>query len=157
MKFLKDYLLFFSVAIFAIFIGSQITEGVLLLPYWQSLSSSDFYSYYNEFGPSIGRFYTILTIVAALIPIFISIYCKMTNSSGLKFSLISSFFAILFVSSFYVYFKGTNELFYQAAFNDDELKNQLVVWGYWHWGRIVIECLSLGFLILSTTKIQYHD
>jgi len=151
---MKQFLLFFSVTIFSVFIGSQITEGALLVPYWQSLSSNNFYFYYNEFGPFIAKFYTVLTIVAALIPIVIAIYCKSINSNALKFALISSFFAILFVSSFYIYFKGTNELFYQAAFNDVELKNELVIWSYWHWGRIFIECLSLVFLILSLIKIQ---
>lgn len=151
---MKKFLLFFLVIIFSIFIGSQITEGVLLVPYWQSLSSIDFYSYYNEFGPSIGRFYTVLTIIAALIPIAIAIYCKSINSNALKFALVSSFFALLFVSSFYIYFKETNELFYQSALNDIELKNELVTWSYWHWGRVFIECLSLVFLTLSLIKIQ---
>lgn len=146
---MKQFLLFFSVAIFSIFIGSQITEGVLLVPYWQSLSSTNFYSYYNEFGPLIGQFYTILTIVAVLIPIVLSIYCKAINSDALKFALISSFFAILFVSSFYIYFKDANELFYQSALNDVELKNELITWSYWHWGRIVMECLALVFLIFA--------
>ena len=151
---MKQFLLYSSIVIFSIFIGSQITEGVLLVPYWQSLSSTDFYAYYNKFGPSIGKFYTVLTIVAALLPIFLSIYCKLINSTALKFALISSFFAMLFVSFFYIYFKGTNELFYQAAFNDMELTNELVTWSYWHWGRIIIEFISLAFLIRSIVKIQ---
>lgn len=151
---MKQFLLFFSVIIFSIFIGSQIAEGALLVPYWQSLSSINFYSYYNEFGPFIGQFYTVLTIIAALTPIVISIYCKLINSNALKFSLVSSFFAVLFVSSFYIYFKDTNELFYQAFFSDIELKNELVIWSYWHWGRVFIECLSLVFLILTIIKIQ---
>ena len=151
---MKKFMLFFSVSIFSIFIGSQITEGALLVPYWQSLSSIEFYSYYNEFGPFIGQFYTVLTIIAALIPIVISVYCKSINSNALKFALVSSFFAILFVSSFYIYFKGTNELFYQAALNDIELKKELIIWSYWHWGRVVIECLSLLFLMLTSIKIQ---
>ena len=151
---MKQFLLYSSIVIFSIFIGSQITEGVLLVPYWQSLSSTDFYAYYNKFGPSIGQFYTILTIIAAAIPIFLSIYCKRINSNAFKYALISSFFAILFVSSFYIYFKGTNELFYQAAFSEIELKDELVTWSYWHWGRIVIEFISLVFLIISFDKIQ---
>lgn len=151
---MKQFLLYSSMVIFSIFIGSQITEGVLLVPYWQSLSSADFYSYYNKFGPSIALFYTILTIIAALIPIFLSIYCKLINSKALKFALISSFFAILFIASFYIYFKEANELFSQAAFSDMELKNELVTWSNWHWGRIVIEFISLFFLIRSLSKIQ---
>jgi len=154
---MKLYLSFFSVVIFSIFIGSQITEGALLVPYWQSLSSADFYSYYNEFGPSIGKFYTVLTIIAALIPIALSVYCKAINSTALKFALISSFFAILFVSSFYLYFKDANELFYQAALSDNDLKNELLTWSYWHWGRICVECLSLVFLILALVSMNKSD
>lgn len=151
---MKAFLFYFSIVIFAIFIGSQITEGVLLVPYWQSLSTTDFYSYYNQYGRSIARFYSVLTISAALIPIAVSIYCKLTNSSGLRFALCSTLFALLFVSSFYLYFKDANDLFYQAALSDADLKKELLTWSYWHWGRIVIECISLFFLILSLIKIE---
>lgn len=151
---MKHFLLFFSVTIFAVFIGSQITEGALLVPYWQSLAAKDFYAYYKAFGPSIGKFYTVLTIMAALIPVFTSIYCKLIRSKALRFALISSFLAVLFVSSFYIYFKGTNELFYQAALSDAALKNELITWSNWHWSRVFVECLSLGFLILALVKIQ---
>lgn len=154
---MKQFLRYFFIAIFSIFLGSQITEGVLLVPYWQSLSLNDFYTYYNQFGPSIGLFYTILTIIAALIPISVSIYCKLTNSKGFNFALISSFFAILFIACFYVYFKDTNDLFYQAALSDVALKKELETWAYWHWGRIVLEIISLIFLILSLIKIQANN
>lgn len=151
---MKQFLLFFSVTLFSIFIGSQITEGLLLVPYWQSLSFTDFYSYYANFGPSIGQFYTVLTLIAAVIPIIISIYCKTIHSNALNFALVSSFFALLFVASFFLYFKEANELFYQAALTETELKKELVVWSYWHWGRVFIECLSLFFLIFTLIKIQ---
>ena len=85
---MKQFLLFFSVALFSIFVGSQITEGFLLVPYWQSLSSIEFYTYYNKFGYIIGRFYTVLTIIAAIIPIVVTVYCKSINSKALKFALI---------------------------------------------------------------------
>lgn len=154
---MKRFLQYSSIAIFSIFIGSQITEGVLLVPYWQSLSPTDFHSYYSEFGPSIGKFYTILTITAVIIPLSLSVYCWLKNSNAIKLALISSFFAILFVSTFYIYFKGTNEMFYQGTLSDVELKSELITWAYWHWGRIVIEFISLVFLILSLIKIQNNN
>ena len=154
---MKQFLRYLCISIFSIFIGSQITEGVLLVPYWKSLTPNEFYSYYNQFGPSIGQFYTILTIVAALIPISVSIYCKRIKSNALNLALISSFFAILFIACFYVYFKGTNELFYQASLSDLELKKELITWNYWHWGRIVLEFISLLFLILTLIKIDSHN
>lgn len=140
------------VVIFSVFLGSQITEGVLLVPYWQSLSSSDFYNYYQAFGPAIGTFYTILTIAAALVPVFLAIYFFRTKSEGLTYSLISCLFAVLFVACFYVYFKDANELFYNAAFDETNLKNELITWSRWHWGRVIIECLSLVYLILAIGK-----
>lgn len=149
---MKSQAKYYLIAIFSIFLGSQITEGFILLPYWQSLSASEFYSYYEKFGPSIGQFYTILTITAALIPIALSIYYMRTKSSKLRYSLISTLFAILFVACFYIYFKGTNELFYQSAFNEEDLRRELVTWGKWHWGRVIIESLSLVFLILAVSK-----
>ncbi len=151
---MKQFLFYSSIAIFSIFIGSQITEGVLLVPYWKSLSSTDFYSYYQQFGPAIGQFYTILTIVAALVPISVSVYCKVVKSKALNLALISSLFAILFIACFYIYFKGTNALFYQASFSEVALREELVKWGYWHWGRILLEIASLVFLMLSLVKIR---
>jgi len=147
-------ILYFAVSIFAIFIGSQITEGVLLVPYWQSLSSSDFYSYYEQFGPSIGKFYTVLTLLALAIPIVFSYYIKSGNAIALRFALLSTFFALLFVGAFFIYFKNTNTLFYEGTLNDNELQKELTVWSYWHWGRILLECLSLSFLIIAIVKYQ---
>jgi len=151
---MRKILSYLSVVIFSIFIGSQITEGMLLVPYWQSLSASDFYYYYNQFGSSIDSFYRFLTITAALIPIVLSIYCWVTKSSALRFALISAIFAIFFVSFFFLYFKDTNQMFYQAAFSDTELQRELVSFSYWHWGRVVFEFISLLFLIFTFDKLQ---
>jgi len=154
---MKLPLLFFLISFFSIFIGSQITEGAVLVPYWQSLSAKDFYSYYNQHGPSLGKFYTILTICAAIIPIATAIYCKSVNSIGFKSAVISSVLAIIFILSFYVYFKGTNALFYQAALSEVDLKRELVHWSYWHWGRIIIELLSLFFLARSFIQLEHTN
>lgn len=142
-------LCFFLIAIFSIFLGSQITEGYLLVPYWKTLSRTEFYEYYTKFGPTIGNFFTFLTIIAALIPLSISIYCITNKSRALKYSIVSTFFAFLFIALFYVYFKDTNQQFYEADFNSNQLKSVLKTWGHWHWLRVLFEFLSLTFLILA--------
>jgi hypothetical protein len=149
---MKNQLNYFLIAVFSIFLGSQITEAVLLVPYWQSLSADEFYTYYQKFGPSINRFYTVLTIIALVIPIGLSTYYYRSKSPGFRFSLMSSLFAILFVACFYIYFKGTNELFYQSVFDQADLQRELINWSRWHWGRIVLETLSLLFLILAAIQ-----
>jgi len=140
---------FVSIAVFSIFLGSQITEGILLVPYWKSLSSAEFYSYYASFGSRIGSFYSTLTIIAVLIPVGLSIHCFSKKSPALKYALVSTFFALLIIAIFYGYFKGTNQLFYQAAFNAKKLKVVLDTWEYMHWVRVFFELMSLVFLMVS--------
>ena len=142
-------LAFTSIAIFSIFLGSQITEGFLLVPYWKTLSKTAFYEYYSKFGPIIGRFYTILTVIAVLIPLSISIHCFSKKSRALKYSVVSSFFAFLIITIFYIYFKDTNQKLYEATFDANRLKPVLETWEYMHWVRVLLEVLSLVFLILS--------
>lgn len=149
---MKTQFNYYLIAIFSIFVGSQITEALLLVPYWKSLSTSDFYSYYQTFGPAIGRFYTVLTVAAAIIPIALSLIYFRNKDASLPYAIISAIFAVLFVSCFYIYFKGTNELFYQSAFTEAELKAELITWGLWHWGRVFLEGLSLFFLIYAVAK-----
>ena len=140
------------ISIFAIFLGSQITEGVLLVPYWQALSATEFYSYYEKFGPAIGSYYTILTIAAELIPIAITVSYIKAKHDGAHYALVSSIFAVLFIICFYVYFKNANELFYTRAFEEAELHNELITWSIWHWSRVGLEVISLAFLIKAFSR-----
>jgi hypothetical protein len=140
---------FFLITIFSIFFGSQITEGFLLVPYWKSLSTVEFYKYYSEFGLKIGRFYTILTIIAAVIPTSISIYCFYKKSRALTYSLLSTFLTFSCIALFYIYFKGVNQQFIDGGFNPSQLKIELETWGHWHWFRVFLEFLALIFLILT--------
>lgn len=140
------------IVIYAIFLGSQLAEAFLLVPYWQSLPASEFYSYYAEFGPMIGRFYTVLTIIATIIPISVAARYFMKKHAGIRLAVLSSFFAILVILCFYVYFKSTNAQFYRSAFSERELAQELVTWSYWHWSRIVLEIFSLIFLMLAFDK-----
>lgn len=142
-------LLLFLIAFFAVFLGSQITEGFLLVPYWKTLTKKAFYDYYLKFGPIISRFYTILTIIAVLIPLNISVYCFIKKSHALIYSVISSLFSILIIVVFYSYFKDVNQQLYQTNFDANQLKSELNTWEYMHWFRVLFEVISLLFLIIS--------
>lgn len=142
-------IVFMFFAVFCIFIGSQIAEGVILVPYWKSMSADAFYTFYSEFGGRIGMFYTILTISAALVSIIISIYCFRTKSVAFKYALITSLTMMLVIAIFYYYFIGANSLFYEALLSLSQLKNELKIWEIWHWARVGIEFIGLYFFILT--------
>ncbi|WP_271405536.1 hypothetical protein [Tenacibaculum soleae] len=146
--------IFFAIAIFSVFLGSQITEGLLLVPYWKSLTSTKFYEYYSEFGPIINTFYSILTIIAILIPINLSVYSYIKKLPSLKYSIISSIFSLLILVIFYVYFKDTNQQFFNTSFTVNELKSVLIIWEYLHWLRIFFETIALTFLILALAQLS---
>ncbi|NKI31823.1 hypothetical protein [Croceivirga thetidis] len=145
---------FASIIIFSIFIGSQLAEALLLVPYWKSLESTAFYEYYANFGPSIGRFYTVLTILAILTPFSVSIYCFVRKEKALLPALLSSVFAVGFLLLFFFYFKNTNNQFYKAVYSNTHLLEVLTIWEFWHWLRILFEFLSLTFLCLTFFILQ---
>ncbi|MFN0729332.1 hypothetical protein [Polaribacter gochangensis] len=148
---------YFLIAVFSIFFGSQVSEGFLLVPYWKSLSAPAFYKYYSQFGLTIGRFYTILTIIAALIPVSISIYGFYKKSNALTYSLISTVFTFSCIALFYIYFKGINQQFFNASFNPTQLKSELETWEYVHWFRVFLELIALIFLMLSLTVLTKKE
>ena len=151
---MQPFLHYSSVAVFSVFIGSQLTEGALLVPYWQSLPAADFYAYYGKFGPSIAQFYTVLTILAATLPLALTVYCRWIGARAFSSALIASGRALLFVASFYLYFQGANELFYRAALTEEALRQELHRWSTWHWGRIGIELAALVFLMLALAQLD---
>ena len=146
-----------GVSIYAIFVGSQVTEGVLLVPHWQSLSAESFYDYYAQFGPTIGGFYTILTITAALVSITVALLYQRRKQDGRGYALVSAVFSVLVILCFYIYFKSANELFYERAFNEMELSKELVTWSTWHWSRIALEVASLLFLMQAFNKSENQE
>lgn len=149
---LKNYHTYVATTIFSIFLGSQITEGFLLVPHWQSLSTEEFYAYYQQYGPKIGLYFTVLTILASLQPIGFSIYYYKTKSRGLPYAIVSSILAMIVIAFFYLYFKGCNELFYDGSLNESDLNSTLITWKQIHWIRVFIEGFALIFLILAILK-----
>ena len=140
------------IAIFAIFVGAQLVEGCLMVPHWKSMSSSEFYSFYGSFGPGIGQFYTILTVIAGLITIGIAIQQWLNKSNGRYWALAAAILMIICIGMFYVYFKGANELFYAGELSPDALRAELDIWLTWHNVRVVMELLALGFLCVAVSK-----
>jgi len=147
------FLLFSLISIFSIFFGSQIAEGFLLVPHWQSLSPTDFYEYYTTFGPKINRFYTVLTLAALLISIGVSLHCFLQRSKALTYALISTAFALLVIALFYIYLKDINQRLLREGFTKNELPNVLLNWELWHWARVIFEFLSLTFLSITCSKL----
>ncbi|MFT5998383.1 MAG: hypothetical protein ACI81P_000836 [Neolewinella sp.] len=131
-----------STGILGIFLGAQIAEGVLFVPYWKALPPKDFFELHQTFGKKIHQFFAPLTIVATLVPLLTVAYGFFTNVSSQLPLVLMGVFTILFFSTYFLYFKKANKLFAEARIPYENLPAELNKWGNWHWGRIVFESIA---------------
>lgn len=150
---MESLLLYSSSGILGIFLGAQLAEAKLLVPYWQSLPAPAFFSYYKKFGPSIKKFFTPLTIAATLLPIVAAVYTFSIHSAARSFALSTAILAILFFSSFFLYFKKANQHFTDADLSEDQLKTELNKWKKWHRARVLIEAIAFVCSLMAIAQI----
>jgi hypothetical protein len=146
---LFEILLALSTGILGIFLGSQITEGVLFVPFWKALSPKEFFELHQHYGPKIYQFFAPLTIAATLLPLS-TLACGLMTDRAIPVSLIlMGSFTVVFFSTYYLYFKRANKSFAEASISPEELPAELKRWGNWHWGRTVFEFLAFVCSIVS--------
>ncbi|MBO0343490.1 DUF1772 domain-containing protein [Flagellimonas profundi] len=145
---------YFSMVTVSVFLGGQITEGLFLVPHWKGLAPEQFYLYYAKFGPSIGYFYTGLTLAATLVPLLYSVKAFYHKDLHLPYFVLSTFFMLTVIVLFFIFFKSTNQHFYAADLNAATLKLTLETWEIWHWIRILLEMISLILLLYGLNTFE---
>jgi hypothetical protein len=112
-----------------VFLGAQIAEGVLFVPYWKTLPPKNFFELHQTFGKKIYQFFAPLTIVATLLPLLTVAYGLFTNSPRQLALVFMGFFTALFFSTYFLYFKKANKSFADASLSEEELPLELIKWG----------------------------
>ncbi|MDW3646397.1 MAG: hypothetical protein R8P61_05030 [Bacteroidia bacterium] len=137
------YLLILSTGILGIFLGAQITEAVLFVPYWKSLDPDDFFELHKTYGKKIHQFFAPLTIAATLIPLATVGYQMIKQDDHLLLWGVMGLATVAFFSTYFLYFKKANQSFADRSLSNEALPRELNKWGNWHWGRIFFEILAL--------------
>lgn len=141
-------LLLLSSGILGIFLGAQITEAALLVPYWKALTADDFFEYYQKYGKKIKQFFAPLTIAATVLPLITVGYAIFHQSNHLILAGFMGVATLAFFSTYFLYFKKANQSFTDRSLSNQQLPHELKRWGNWHWGRIVFECIAFGCSLL---------
>ena len=105
------YLLILSAGILGIFLGAQITEAVLFVPYWKSLRPDDFFELHKTYGKKIHQFFAPLTIAATLIPLATVGYQLIQQEDNQLLWGVMGFATIAFFSTYFLYYKKANKSF----------------------------------------------
>lgn len=127
-----------------IFVGAQLTEAVLFVPYWKSLPADDFFDFYRNYGRKIHRFFAPLTIVATVVPLFTVVYSFVRQDGNQALFGLMGLFTLSFFSTYFLYFKKANRRFFDRSLSETALRNELKKWGQWHWLRVGFELLAFG-------------
>jgi Domain of unknown function (DUF1772) len=135
-------LLLLSTCILGIFLGTQLAEAVLIVPYWKELSSNDFFAFFKNHGKSLYQFYSPLTIAATIFPTA-TFVCSLLGKSKTDILMwLMLIFTLLFFSMYFLYFKEANLSFAERTISDEVLINELIKWGNWHWARVFCEAVA---------------
>ncbi len=145
-KMILKILLFFSTCTLGIFLGSQLAEAALIVPYWKDLPSDDFFALSKKYGEKVYDFYAPLTILAVIFPSSTFFYSLLSNSKTDVYMCLMFIFTLAFFSMYYIYFKGANTAFYERTVSNEALSFELIKWGNWHWARV---CCEVGAFMSS--------
>jgi hypothetical protein len=147
-------LLLLSTGTLGIFLGTQLAEAALIVPYWKSMSADEFFAFYKTYGAELHQFYAPLTIAATLLPIATLVCSILVKPKTDYLMWLMAGFAVLFFATFFVYFKGANLGFAQRTLSNEALPQALINWESWHWGRVVCEAGAFvcGLILLARSK-----
>jgi len=150
---LFEILICLSTGILGIFLGAQIAEGVLFVPYWKALPPKDFFELHQTYGKKIYQFFAPLTIVATILPLSTVLYGLYTDVQNQLSLILMGLFTALFFSTYFLYFKKANKMFANASISHKQLPIELKKWGNWHWARIILEFIAFICSIVTILNL----
>ncbi len=150
---LFEILICLSTGILGIFLGAQIAEGVLFVPYWKALPPKDFFELHQTYGKKIYQFFAPLTIGATILPLSTVLYGLYTDVQNQLSLILMGLFTALFFSTYFLYFKKANKMFANASISHKQLPIELKKWGNWHWARIILEFIAFICSIVTILNL----
>jgi hypothetical protein len=151
MKTVYEVIQLLTVAALGVFAGAQLTEGFVLVPFWQSLSAADFFAWYAANDERLLGFFAPLTTATVLVTIAAALGALWRRHADGWLWVVAATLMIAAVATFFVYFEDANARFSAATISSDALPAELMRWATWHWVRTgcSLTALAAGLLALS--------
>jgi hypothetical protein len=136
--------------------GALCFEGLVMVPYWRSLSARAFSELHAGFAPRLYRFFAPLTVGAVTLSVASGIAVVVAGSGfpAHGFTLISAALGASLLAFYALYFHASNERLPSLAIKGDEirLRRELTRWHKIHIVRCVV-CLA-GFTSSLVAALQ---
>lgn len=145
---------FLSAAFWGLFAGAMLTEALVLVPYWRSLTPSEFFVWYKANDKRLLDFFgrlTLLTVIFAIASGAISIW---QSHFSKWLTLFAALISIVVVSTFFIYFQKANASFATASLKVENVATELTRWAIWHWCRTILSFVALILSMMSLWQIK---
>jgi Domain of unknown function (DUF1772) len=138
-----------AAAALALLIGALLTEAMVLVPMWRSLSPQEFFALHAAHAHRLYAFFAPLTASAALLSVTSAVATVATGRAGRLPSVLAAALVLVILSTYALYFRRANASFAEARITDHDLPHELARWARWHWCRTIIGLIALAASLLA--------
>lgn len=135
-----------------LFAGSLLTEALLLVPYFRSLSFEEFNRLHREFGPRLFRYYAPLTISATLVPLVTAAATILDYPRTNFFAWLAAALVLVIVATYVFYFRAANLAFAERRFDEPGLAKELSRWAGVHTFRTALALCAFIAAVLAALR-----
>ncbi|WP_036042141.1 DUF1772 domain-containing protein [Leptospira alstonii] len=140
---------FITVLVLGLTAGAMLTEAVIIVPFWLSLSPTEFFDWYAKNQAALVNYYSPLEIWSTILTVVTSILLLITKQEG-KWSMVAStVLSIIVIATFFIFFKDANANFNTRSIANDKLTLAITTWGNWQWLRVGLGIAAFIFGLLS--------
>lgn len=140
---LADVLLLLSVAALGVFLGANVAEAALLVPFWREQDAPAFFEWYAANDKRLVGFFAPLTTACAVVVLAATIAAFVAGHPGRWAVLGAAVLVGAAAAMFPLYFRDANARFSAASVAVADLPRELATWAAWHNLRVVIVAASL--------------
>ena len=152
-KSMIETLMILTASVLGLFGGSLFTEAVLLVPYFRSLRSSEFYRLHHDFGPRLYRYYAPLTITATVLPLVSAAGITLVDPAKSSLSWFAAALGLAIMSTYFLYFRRANLSFAEKRLSEAELGLELTRWSGVHNFRTALAIGAFVVSILAASRV----
>ena len=141
-----------TTVVLGLFAGSLLTEALLLVPYFRSLSFEEFNRLHREFGPRLFSYYAPLTISAALIPLAAAAATILDYPRIHFFAWLAAALVLVILATYVFYFRAANLAFAERRLDEPALAKELARWAGVHTFRTTLAVCAFVASLLAVLR-----
>jgi uncharacterized membrane protein len=141
-----------TAACLGVYAGAMLTEGLVLVPFWQSLAPPDFLAWYAANDARLLAFFSPLTIAVALVTLLSTAAAMLAAQESRWLTFVAMVITHLAVASYFVYFEAANASFSAATIAPEAVPAELVRWATWHHARTLLSLVAFACTLLCIRR-----